>query len=120
MLKPGGEIICCVPFLQPLHGYPHHYYNMTALGLKNIFGDHVIINRHEVPASTLPIWSLNWILNSWCDGLSGETKEKFLDMKVRDLVGNPIDYLGRDFVTQLSQEKNFELASATVLHGIKK
>lgn len=93
---------------------------MTALGLKNIFGDHVIINRHEVPASTLPIWSLNWILNSWCDGLSGETKEKFLDMKVRDLVGNPIDYLGRDFVTQLSQEKNFELASATVLHGIKK
>ena len=120
VLKPGGEIICCVPFLQPLHGYPHHYYNMTALGLKNIFGDNIITNSHEVPASTLPIWSLTWILSSWRDGLSGETKDKFLDMKVRDLVGNPVDYLGHDFVTQLSQEKNFELASGTVLHGIKK
>jgi hypothetical protein len=26
-----------VPFLQPLHGYPHHYYNMTGEGLRNLF-----------------------------------------------------------------------------------
>lgn len=38
-LKPGGEIICCVSFLQPFHGYPHYYYNMTAQGLKNIFDE---------------------------------------------------------------------------------
>jgi hypothetical protein len=25
VLKPGGWLKCCVPFLQPLHGYPHHY-----------------------------------------------------------------------------------------------
>jgi ubiquinone/menaquinone biosynthesis C-methylase UbiE len=36
VLKPGGELICCVPFLQPLHGYPHHYYNMTHEGLRNL------------------------------------------------------------------------------------
>ncbi len=120
VLKPGGEIICCVPFLQPLHGYPHHYYNMTALGLKNLFGERIAINRHEVPASLLPIWAISWMLSRWRDGLSGETQEKFLDMKVRDLVGNPIDHLNDDFVTQLSQEKNFELACGTVLHGIKK
>ncbi|TXI80506.1 MAG: class I SAM-dependent methyltransferase [Crocinitomicaceae bacterium] len=120
VLKPGGEIICCVPFLQPFHGYPHHYYNMTGQGLKNLFGDRVTVNRHEVPASLFPIWSLNWILNSWCDGLSPESKEKFLEMTVRDLVKNPIDYLNHDFVTQLSPTKNFELASGTVLHGTKK
>lgn len=120
VLKPGGEIICCVPFLQPFHGYPHHYYNMTSQGLKNIFGDRITVNRHEVPAALLPIFSLNWILNSWLKGLSGETKEKFLDMKVGDLIKNPIDYLDQDFVSQLSQEKNFELASGTVLHGVKK
>jgi len=120
VLKPGGEIICCVPFLQPFHGYPHHYYNMSAQGLKNIFGERITINRHEVPAALLPIFSLNWILNSWLKGLPGETQEKFLDMKVSELVKNPIDYLHQDFVTQLNQEKNFELASGTVLHGIKK
>lgn len=73
-----------------------------------------------MPASLLPIWSLKWILNSWLKGLSGETKEKFLDMKVSDLIKNPIDYIDQEFVTQLNQEKNFELASGTVLHGINK
>ncbi|MGZ3697159.1 MAG: methyltransferase domain-containing protein, partial [Bdellovibrionota bacterium] len=29
VLKPGGYFYCEVPFLQPVHGYPHHYYNMT-------------------------------------------------------------------------------------------
>lgn len=120
VLKPGGEIICCVPFLQPFHGYPHHYYNMTAQGLKNIFGDRITVNRHEVPLSLLPIWSLNWILNSWCNGLPDDTKQKFLNMQVKDLIKNPIDYLTHDFVTQLNLEKNFELASGTVLHGVKK
>lgn len=119
-LKPGGEIICCVSFLQPFHRYPHYYYNMTAQGLKNIFDERITVNRHEVPASLLPIWSLKWILNSWLKGLSGETKEKFLDMKVSDLIKNPIDYIDQEFVTQLNQEKNFELASGTVLHGINK
>lgn len=120
VLKPGGEIICCVSFLQPFHGYPHYYYNMTAQGLKIFFDERITVNRHEVPASLLPIWSLKWILNSWLKGLSGETKEKFLDMKVSDLIKNPIDYIDQEFVTQLNQEKNFELASGTVLHGINK
>src|SRR5262249_19800219 len=25
VLKPGGDLMCCVPFLQPMHGYPSHY-----------------------------------------------------------------------------------------------
>jgi|TARA_B100000315_G_scaffold210208_1_gene206327 SAM-dependent methyltransferase len=33
VLKPGGELICVVPFLQPLHGYPNHFFNMTSEGL---------------------------------------------------------------------------------------
>ena len=35
VLKRGGELECSVPFLQPLHGYPHHYYNMTSQGLRH-------------------------------------------------------------------------------------
>lgn len=120
VLKSGGEIICCVPFLQPLHGYPHHYYNMSAQGLRNIFGERVTVKRHYVPASTLPIWTLTWILNSWCEGLTKETKSEFLNMKVGDLIDNPVSYLTNKFVTELSEKKNFELASATVLRAYKK
>jgi len=37
VLKPGGRLMCAVPFLQPEHGYPHHYFNMTRMGLAELF-----------------------------------------------------------------------------------
>jgi SAM-dependent methyltransferase len=43
VLKPGGELVCSVPFLQPLHGYPHHYYNMTPQGLRALFERSLLI-----------------------------------------------------------------------------
>lgn len=119
VLKPGGELMCCVPFLQPLHGYPHHYYNMTCQGLENLFSDDLEIDKIDCYYSNLPISSLNWIVRSWADGLSGGTKQEFLDLRIRDLLGSPIEYLNRQFVTQLSREKNLELACANVLFGHK-
>lgn len=121
VLKPGGELMCCVPFLQPLHGYPHHYYNMTPQGLENLFADRLIIDEVTVYDSILPIWSLTWILRSWVDGLQGETQEDFMQMTIADLLENPtMDYLDRPFVKELSKEKNFELASGTVVFAHKR
>lgn len=119
VLKPGGDLLCVVPHLQPVHGYPNHYYNMTAQGLANLFGDSVDVTRHHVPDSTLPIWSLSWILQSWATGLEGKAKADFENMRVGDLMGSPLSYLGQDFVKNLSEDKNMELASATVLHAVK-
>jgi len=119
VLKPGGDVIICVPFLQPLHGYPNHFFNMTQAGLKSLFGSEINVHRHEVPISTGPIWSLQWILNSWANGLHGDIKNQFLNMRVQDLLSEPQHYLNKDFVKNLSIEKNFELASATVLHATK-
>ncbi len=120
VLKPGGDLLCCVPFLQPMHGYPNHYYNMTKQGVQNLFESMIDINRHEVRFYTLPIWGLTWIVNSWVDGLSGEARDEFLNMKISDLRNSPMTYLNRDFVTQLSEEKNFELACGTTIFGTKK
>ena len=86
VLKPGGELMCCVPFLQPVHGYPNHYYNMTEQGLKNLFQDGVEIDRHEVYSSVLPIWSLTWIVKSWAEGLTGRAKREFLKLRMADLL----------------------------------
>lgn len=115
VLKPGGRLMCCVPFLQPYHGYPHHYYNMTHQGLTNLFADHLEIDDVTVYESIVPIWSLTWILRSWSDGLTGATRDQFLDMRVADLIADSSSYLDQPFVTELSKEKNLELASATVL-----
>jgi hypothetical protein len=51
--------------------------------------------------------------------LTGRAKQEFLDLKVSELLDSGDKYLGRSFVTELSSEKNFELASATVLFGHK-
>ena len=39
VLKPGGEAYTLCAFMQHLHGYPHHYFNMTAAGLTSLFCD---------------------------------------------------------------------------------
>ncbi|MDR3389313.1 MAG: methyltransferase domain-containing protein [Rudaea sp.] len=119
VLKPGGDLICCVPFLQPYHGYPHHYYNMTHQGLTNLFAPYVEVDRVEVYASVLPIWSLAWIIGSWADGLKGKTRSDFLNMRLEEFLVSPQELLRAPFVTELPAAKNLELASACVLFGRK-
>lgn len=119
VLKPGGDLLYCVPFLQPLHGYPHHYYNMTHQGLRHLFEGPLVVERLTIPDSTLPIWSLTWILRSWVDGLHGRAREEFLGTTIADLIADPVTYLDREWVRELNPEKNFELASACMLLGRK-
>jgi SAM-dependent methyltransferase len=119
VMKPGAELMCCVPFLQPMHGYPHHYYNMTERGIRNLFEPDIVVTRHEVYSSVLPIFSLTWIVQSWANGLVGKSRQEFLSLHLSDLLASPTEFLNRSFVTDLPVEKNFELASATVLFGQK-
>ena len=120
VLKPGGDLLCCVPFLQPYHGYPHHYYNMTSQGLVNLFEERVTVDSVQVIDSVLPIWSLAWIVQSWAQGLKGKSRAAFLEMRIADFLKPPQTFLGEPFVRELSAEKNLELASACVLQARKK
>jgi SAM-dependent methyltransferase len=110
VLKPGGVIYVAVPFLQPFHGYPDHYYNMTSSGLKNLFSEKLEILDCNVPLSGLPIWCLTWFLNSYVNGLPEAIANKFKEMKVSELLNHPETYLKADFVTQLSPQVAEELA----------
>ena len=95
VLKPGGKLVCCVPFLQPLHGFPHHYFNMTHQGLRTLFEGKLLIEEQFVSDSGLPIWSLSWMLRTWAEGLSGRARDQFLSTPVRDLMENPATLLDR-------------------------
>ncbi len=119
VLKPGGELLCAAPFLQPLHGYPGHYFNMSHQGLRSLFEGPLQVESHIVPASGLPIWTLTWILNSWAAALDPETRRQFLETKVSGLLGDPVAFLAKPFVTGLPPEKNLELASMTLLRARK-
>lgn len=115
VLKPGGWLKCCVPFLQPLHGFPHHYFNMTHEGLRVLFEPHLVIERQEVTPPLHPIWSISWQLRTWAKALPAKARKQFLRTRVQDLIGHPAALLNEPFASDLPREKLFELAAATVL-----
>ena len=71
VLKPGGRVFCSVPFLQPEHGYPHHYYNMTQDGLLNLFTRlGATVEAMEVPSWGHPLYTGQWFLSSYLSALA--------------------------------------------------
>jgi SAM-dependent methyltransferase len=120
VLKPGGTLIADVPFLQPVHAYPSHFFNMTAEGLKSLFADTCDIESSEVPHYGRPIYTLTWFLQRYCDGLPPEQRAKFSQLRVADLLAHAGEQAKQDYVAQLPKEFNFELASVTTVVARKR
>jgi SAM-dependent methyltransferase len=120
VVRPGGKLYASTPFLQPYHGYPHHYYNMTASGLQNLFDDAFEVEQLATPASALPIWALSWFLNSYVAGLPSVVAERFRKLTVEELMAPADELLDRDWVTQLRPSTNIELACGCILVGTRK
>lgn len=120
VLKPGGALYCVVPFLQPLHGYPHHYYNMTGQGLMSLFAAHFTIGRQEVLRSGLPIWALHSLVSIWHSALPPAEQAQFAATPVSELLGSPLTLLDRPYVTALPECANFVLASTTACFATRR
>lgn len=122
VLKPGGTLFAAVPFLQPLHGYPHHYYNMTRDGLRNLFAGLDVVDQ-SVPLSCHPIESLRWFLMSYEQGLPKDVRRRFGRMRVCDFMalprGEALVRRREPVVDSLSPAARFEIASATCLTARK-
>lgn len=119
VLKPGGWLKCCAPFLQPLHGYPNHYFNMTHEGLRVLFEPFLTIERQEVTPPTHPVWAIAWQLRSWANGLPPKARKQFLRARVSELIEHPAALLEKPWARELPRDKQFELAAATILIGRK-
>lgn len=62
VLKPGGVVKIDTAFLQPEHGYPHHFYNATETGLRHWFRN-FDIEWSGVEPYQHPKWVLHWYLS---------------------------------------------------------
>ncbi len=86
ILKPKGEVLLDTAFMQPLHAYPHHYFNTTAYAVRLLFErfkiDKLFVGPHQHP------WiSFNWILNSYYNGLnSDDARAVFRNMTIGDVM----------------------------------
>jgi uncharacterized membrane protein YGL010W len=77
------------------------------------------IDRQSIIRSGLPIFTLTWILQRWIHALPEKARDNFMSKKISDLLAPPIDYLNENFVLDLPQEMNEELASTTAIFATK-
>jgi SAM-dependent methyltransferase len=119
VLKPGGELYCAVPFLQPYHGYPHHYFNATWQGIRRLFEDELEIEEVFVPPALHPAVALGWIVQSWASGLPPAVQEEFLAMRLGDMIGEIGKLMDMEFCRRLTDEKVSELACGNSLRARK-
>jgi SAM-dependent methyltransferase len=120
ILKPGGELLASVPFLQPMHGYPNHYYNMTSEGLKNLFPGLEVLEQ-DVPTYLQPMGAITWILGGYMQGLPPALQPEFLNMKVSDIINNfaVLKNIDHPIITQLSRSVKFAIACGTFIKAKK-
>lgn len=118
VMKPGAELMAVAPFLQPLHGYPHHYYNMTAQGLRALF-EPLEMTGTLVYGAMHPIWAVNWILSSYAQGLPPGQRDAFERMRISDFLVEPHVLQTLAVATGLDAETVDALAAAHALFARK-
>ena len=90
MLKPGGLVFIDWPFLQPVHGYPSHFYNATRTGLGNLFKDGFEPIVLDTFPNQTPDHTLSWILREWSASLTSErVRAELRRMTVGQLLDAP-------------------------------
>jgi SAM-dependent methyltransferase len=119
VLKPAGKLLCAMPFLQPLHGYPHHYFNATHEGLRRLFEDKLQIESVSVPYGLHPVFALQWIIQSWASGLTGDAREQFLAARISEFMVDPVNLMDKLFATELPEAQQFELACGNMIAARK-
>lgn len=122
MLKPGGRVFIDWPFLQPVHGFPSHFFNATREGLRTVFADQgfevdvCTTGAHETAAYTV-----RWVMGVFAHRLpEGPLRDEFESLTVKELV--EMDVQGERwwrFLNALSPEAFSELACGNYLIGTK-
>ncbi len=113
VLKPGGTLYFDMPFLVAEHGYPHHYFNATRMGVRRLF-DSLECVSHQVPESGEPMFAIHQMLSLFRGGLPTAERTRFEQMTVGEIVGSPYDEWKHDALTgRLSDQVRWEIAATT-------
>ena len=121
VLKPGGELLIDYPFMQPVHGYPHHYFNATPQGHLSLFEEFCDIKSVDVRPNQTPIYSLWWILQLWNQGLSEPDALRFQDLRIKDILASDQAKQAEEFYCKnLSPDVQKLIAAGSTLIGTKK
>jgi SAM-dependent methyltransferase len=121
VLKPGGTIMVDWPFLQPVHGYPDHYFNATPAGNRSLFEASCDVTSLDIGWNHHPAIAIQWMLTAWRDGLPAEVAQKLEAMTVGTLIRDHIDaQLERDYCVSLHPDIKKAIAAGSILTAVKR
>ena len=110
VLKPGGVVHVDTAFMQPLHGDPYHFFNMTLDGAKEIFKRFKMIRCGIKPYQT-PACGLRMQIDVMLEHLRSEDwSRRFKELR---------DSLGDDFDNALDAKGRERLAAGVFFEGTK-
>lgn len=124
MLKPGGQAFIDWPFLQPVHGYPSHFFNATREGLTSLFEDTGFeTNMAFTGAHQTAAYTVQWVLARWAHNIRDNTQllHEFAQMTFGEAISmSQQDPRWWKFLNALTQDAFAELACGNMLVATKK
>jgi SAM-dependent methyltransferase len=110
VLKPGGFVTVDTAFMQPLHGDPYHFFNMTLDGAREIFKRFKMVRCGIKPYQT-PAYGLRMQIDVMLEHLrSDDWRRRFQELR---------DSLGEDFDNALDAKGRERLAAGVFFEGTK-
>lgn len=125
ILKPGGQVYVLTAFMQHMHGYPDHYFNMTTSGLKRIFSNFEV--KYAKPSVFSSFNQLSYIFMDFADFVNDINlckENSMIKKRLQDSVSTFCDSVEKlDEI--LLEEKNFsdsmnKIAPSIELLALKK
>jgi len=121
VLKPGGTAFIDYPFLQPVHGYPHHYFNATPLGNQSLFEESCDILSLDIGWHQHPMIGVQWSLTAFRKGLPNAEGRKFEALRIKDIIECPVEtLLEEDYCRGLDMDTRRVIASGSMLVAEKR
>lgn len=121
MLKPGGKVFIDWPFLQPVHGYPSHYYNATRQGLELMFSDGFDIDYCRTESNQTPAFTMQWVVGKFLHDLPPENRAIIAGMTLEQFVSEPpTGQFWKSMLTGLSDATISEFSCGNTLVATKR
>jgi len=119
IMKPNSEIYIETAFLQPIHAYPNHYFNMSKYGLEVLCSSFSKINSGVRPHQ-FPSFTLTWLLKSWANKLTDEQKDDFLKASIQEIIDEYTSNIySKRWMENFSVEDIEEMSVGSYFHGKK-
>lgn len=119
ILVGNGTIYIETAFLQPLHAYPNHFFNMTKPGIEEMFSEFEKLASGTQPHQ-YPSFTLRWVISEWLKNLPKEKAEEFLNTTIGEIQD---EYTRTPFSTRWMETFTITdregLAAGVFFHGRK-